>query len=135
MKGKRKISVRELIKMFTATSYLQEVRLFTFSDIYKYILWCYSNSSDEYTNKLDFNELIDEAQEVIDELLKDGVISYVYEDGSCGLYRVNDKINFLEINELDEDYIKDMNDVLFNIHGGKPKELTLTLSNNKKNNR
>ena len=37
MEEERIISVNELIKMFVTMSYLQEQRIFKFSDIYKYI--------------------------------------------------------------------------------------------------
>ena len=127
----REISVKELVKMIPVVSYLQEVRLFKFGDIYDSITYCYEHSGEEY-NVDKWVALINEAEEAIEELLEDGVISYVYQDGLCGLYRVNDKIDITEVAKLDQDYIKDMNEFLLDIHGGQPKQFILELSKSKK---
>ena len=69
------------------------------------------------------------------DLVNEGLISYVYPDGLRGMYKVNDRINFLEIANYPKDYLRDMNKVFLDIHGGEPKKVILTLSNVKKNNR
>lgn len=127
----KEISVKELVKMIPVVGYLQEVRLFTFGSIYNYITYCYKHSGEEYSEEK-WVALINEAEEAIEELLNDGIISYVYPEGLCGLYRVNDKIDLLEVSKLNQDYLKDMTDVLLDIHGGEPKLFTLTLSGSRK---
>ncbi len=135
MKEKREMSVRELINNFVTICYFQEVRIFRFGDIYGYIYDCYKHSSVEYCENTDIMDLIDEAQEAIEDMLNDGTLSYVYPDGAWGMYRVNDKKDFIEIARYPKDYIREMNKVFLDILGGDPQELTLTLSNKKKNNR
>ena len=135
MEEKREMSVKELIKMFVTISYFQEVRIFKFHDIYNYIFNCYFHSSGEYQEEIKFEDLFGEAFEVIEELINDETLSYVYSDGTGGLYRVNNTNEFFEITNYPEDYIKDMNKVFLDILGGEPMEVTLTLSNSKKINR
>lgn len=134
MEKKRIVSVRELVEMFVAISYLQEVRIFKFDDICNYIRNCYNNKNIEY-DATDLDELLYEAEDTIGDLLYDDVISYVYPEACYGMYKVNDKIDFIEISKYSKEYLKDMNKVFYAIHGGEPKNVKLTLSETKKNNR
>ena len=109
MEKRRKVSVKELVKMFVAISYLQEQRIIKYSDIYQYIYTNYPYS------KCDFTALRDEAKETIEELVGDGTLSVIYSNDSGGIYRVNDKINFLELSKYSKDYIEDMDMAFFDI--------------------
>ena len=75
--------------------------------------------------------LIDEAQEVIEDMLSEGIISYVYQDGSWGMYHIEDKVNYKELANHDEKYVSDMVKVFLDINGGAP--LYVTLVNSKRN--
>ena len=130
MEKRRKVSVKELVKMFVAISYLQEQRIIKYSDIYQYIYTNYPYS------KCDFTALRDEAKETIEELVGDGTLSVIYSNDSGGIYRVNDKINFLELSKYSKDYIEDMNMAFFDIIGGNEViEFELTLSDTKNKSR
>jgi hypothetical protein len=124
----KKISVDELVRMFVANSYLNEQRIFKFSDIYKYIERCYELDDDSYHNEVLFPYLIHEAEETIEDMLNNEVISYVYPEGNYGMYRVNNKIDFLELAKLDKEYLEDMRNVFLDINGGKAFAMVLKTS-------
>ena len=108
MEEKRVVSVNELIRKFVTISYLQEQRIFDFSSIYKFIdKWC-EYCADNNLEREFFPNLIDEAQRTIENLLNEEIISFVYPDGSCGMYRVLDKVDFMELANYDKEYISDM---------------------------
>ena len=127
----RRISVDELIRMFVATSYLQEQRIIKFSDIYQYIERCHQKGKEEGCQRYNLMELIDEAQETVEDLLNDGVLSYVYPDGSCGMYRVEEKVDYMELASQDQEYVTDMVKVFLDINGGAPLYVTLVNSKSK----
>ena len=126
------ITVDELVRMFVAISYIHEQRIFKFIDIYKYIERCYQYEDDSYRDRILFPDLISEAGEVVDELVKDETLSYVYPDGDYGMYRINNKIDILELAKLDNDYLADMIQIFFDILGGMPYMVTLKLSRPKR---
>ena len=132
MEEKREVSIRNFIKMFVTISYLQEQRFFKFEDIWKYVKRCYECSDEKYCKNISFEELIDEAEKIIADMLQDGTISYVYPDGSWGMYHVNDKVSFIDIIDNSKEYLEDMKKVFLDIHGGEPLLLTLSESNIKK---
>ena len=116
----RTISVRELVNMFVTISYLQEQRIIKYNDIYMYILENVKNTD------ADFGKLIHELIETIDDLINDGILSDVQPGG---VYRISDKINFLEISKYPKDYLDDMNLVFFDIiRANRNFPLSLTLS-------
>ena len=125
------ITVDELVRMFVAISFLHEQRIFKFIDIYEYIKRCYRYEDSFYRDEVVFLDLINEAGDTIDELIKDETISYVYPDGDNGMYFINNKINIVELSKLDEDYIKDMENIFFDILGGMTYMVTLKLSKTK----
>ena len=127
----RTVSVKELVKMFVAISYLQEQRIIKYGDIYDFI-----NDMIVYTD-VEFNDLIDEALDTLDELESDGTLSRLYPNRGPRLYRVNDKINIFEISKYPEDYLKDMNKAFFDIidMADELSVLKLTLSNTKNKSR
>ena len=127
----RTVSVKELVKMFVAISYLQEQRIIKYGDIYDFI-----NDMIVYTD-VEFNDLIDEALDTLDELERDGTISKLYSNKGYRDYRVNDKVNILEISKYPKDYLKDMNIAFFDIINAADElsTLKLTLSNKKNKSR
>ncbi len=131
MEEKRVISVNELIKMFVASSYLQEQRIFKFSDIYQYIERCYIKGTEEGCQKDLFPYLIDEAGEAIEDMINEGIITNLYQDGSWGMYHIEDKVNYMELASHDKEYVNDMIKVFLDINGGAP--LYVTLVNSKRN--
>ena len=131
MEEKRAISVSELIKMFVITSYLQEQRIFKFSDIYQYMDRCYISGKEEGCQKDLLPSLVDEAQETIEDLLSEGIISNVYPDGAWGMYRVEDKVNYKELANQDKEYVCDMVKIFLDINGGAPLYVILVNSKNK----
>ena len=129
--GKRTVSVKELVEMFVAISYLQEQRIIDYSDIYDFI-----DDNQKYTD-VEFIDLIDEAVSTLNELVNDGILSNLYPNKEYGLYRVNDKIDFLELSKHSEDYLQYMNKIFFDIIKASEHifAVTLTLSNTKNKNR
>lgn len=127
MEELREVSVRELVNMYVAISYLQEHRIIEYGDIYDYI-YNYCMYCD-----VDFSDLIEEAQNTFNELISDGTLSYIYKNVQT--YRINNKIDVIKLASYDEHYLKDMNEVFWGIIGLKTKVVKLTLSNTKKKNR
>ncbi len=117
---KREITVSELIKSFVTTSYLQEQRIFKFIDIWKYFAKCYQFSRSDYNDEISFVELVDEAERVVDDMINDGTLSFVYSSGEYGMYRIEDKIDYIEFSHHDKEYISDMVRVFLAINGGNP---------------
>ena len=125
---KKEITVKELVKMFVAMSYLNEQRIFSFYKLYRYIENCYQIEDDLYHLEVFFPNLINEAEEIINDMINDEVISYVYPNGEYGMCRINNKIDFLELAKLDKEYLEDMRNVFLSINGGKPYMMSLKLS-------
>ena len=128
MKERRTISVDELIRSFVRISYLQEQRIFKFKDIWQFIHNCYNCSYQEYHDGENYRKLIDDAEIVIEDMLNNGEISYVYPNGENGMYHIENKIDYMELTHCDKEYIKDMVKVFLCINGGNPTEVTLTPS-------
>ena len=130
MEERRIISVSELIKMFVSTSFLQEQRIFKFSDIYHYIDRCFEKGKEEGCQTDTLIDLIHEAEKTVEDLLNAGVISYVYPDGSWGMYHI-EKVDYKELANHDKEYVSDMVKIFLDINGGAPKYVLLATTKNK----
>ena len=125
----REVSVKELIEMFVAISYFQEARVFKSVEIWDYLNRCYKAGSEEYREKISFNDLEDEFYKVIGDMIKDKTLDSIpTKTGFCILLKVNESDSFLEISEKDHDYLECMRRVFWDIKGGETEYLTLTLS-------
>ncbi len=128
MEERREMNVNEFINTYVTISYLQEQRIFKLTNILKYIERCclYDNIK-EYKN-VSLEELINETKEVITDMINDGIISYVYNNGQYGMYRINDKVDYMALTKQDKDYVADMIRVFLDINGGAAKYVSLTPS-------
>ena len=126
----REVNIREFLENFVAISYFQESRLFRYSDIYEYICRCYKNGSEEYQEKVDVNDLHKESGRVLHEMVEDGTLTNLEgKSGFNALFRVNDKIKYVNLAKYDNDYLLCMNRVFLDIHGGEKEFLALTPTN------
>ena len=98
------------------------------TDIYEYIERCYENEDNSYHDEVLFPDLINEAGDVVDELIEDKTLSYIYPNGDFAMYYINNETNFIELSKLDKDYVDDMKNVFYDIIGGMPYMVTLKLS-------
>ena len=115
MEEVREVSVNEFIKSFVTTSYLQEQRIFKIFDIWNYLLKCCQfNYSDEES----FMELINETEALLENMVSDRILSYVYSD--YGMFRIEDKIDVMGYASHNKEYIEDMVKAFLAITGGLP---------------
>ena len=134
MEEKRELNVSEFVKMFVTVSYLQEQRIFKFTDIWKYVEKCHQHCNTEFYEKTYFPELIDEVEQTIDDMLDNGILSNVYTSGGYGMYRISDKVDYTELAKQDKEYVADMVRIFLDINGGASMivKLSPTKSNIKK---
>ena len=124
------ISVKDFIEMFMAISYVQEQRIFSYRRIKKYVRSV--NWSDD-TADFTYDDLIGELDTVFHDMLNDGIVSRVNDndddnDNENALYRISDKINYREIIGSNQDSLRDMLEVFYNICGGNDKVIYIVPS-------